>query len=91
MSLSHFRDSITNKLQERVDAAAARAINVRVNVETTSDGYALVQADTLSEARAYAEAAKIVLQEYKRMTEAPETEPAPETEMQTQAKQKDIY
>lgn len=78
MSLSLLRDNITKKLGDRVDAASTRAINMRVNVDSHTDGYALVQADTLAEARTYAEAAKIVQEEYKRLTEAPKIEDAPQ-------------
>lgn len=80
MSLSYLRDAVLKKLQERVDAATMRAINMRVNMESRADGYALSQADSLSEARAYAEAAKLVIEEYKRLTEA---EKMPQTQAET--------
>lgn len=70
MSLSYLRDAVVKKLQERVDAATNRAINMRVNMESRADGYALAQSDALSEARAYAAAQQLVIEEYKRLTEA---------------------
>jgi stage V sporulation protein SpoVS len=69
MTLSFLRDAITKRLQDKVDAAGARAINMRVHTAATADGYALVQVDTLAEARAFAEAVKIVIEEYKRLVE----------------------
>lgn len=74
MSLSHLRDSIIKHLTEAADSAANRAINMRVHAATQADGYALTQADCLSEARTYTEAARIVLAEYKKMTETPVVE-----------------
>ncbi len=74
MSLSILRDAVAKKFQERVDKAAERAINMRVHAESHTDGYALVQADTLAEARAFGEAIKLLTDEYKRLTEAPQTQ-----------------
>lgn len=85
MSLSQFRDSITAKLQDKVDALSTAAINMRVHPEMSSDMYAMLQLDKLAEARAFASAAKIVIDEYKRMTEAPPTEDSPKPQEQVKA------
>lgn len=86
MSLSFFREAISKKLQERVDVASTRAINMRVHAESSADGYALVQADTLAEARAFAEAINIITTEYKRMTETTPTEKEPAKNTQPKEK-----
>lgn len=93
MSLSHYRESITKALQESVDKLAQEAIDMRVHPQMTADTYAMVQVDKLAQARAYADAARIVIKEYKKMTEAPQdgAEPEGETTTAAQAKQKDIY
>lgn len=89
MSLSFLRDAITKALQERVDAATNRAINLRVHAESTADGYALIQADALAEARAFATAAQVVVDEYRKMTEtAVKPEDAP---MAQQQRRENVY
>lgn len=94
MSLSYLRDAVIKRLQDKVDAAAEKAINMRVHQSSTADGYALTQADTLAEARAFAEAQKIIIDEYKRLTDAPETRdetPEAETTAPKQNKETSIY
>lgn len=91
MSLSFFRDALTAKLQERVDAAAGRAINMRVHADSRVDGYALLQTDTLAEARTYAEAAKIVIEEYKRLTETTQSIDSPKLDKPTKQGDNSIY
>jgi hypothetical protein len=71
MSLSHYRDSVTAALQKQVDLLAQSAIDMRVHPEMKSDTYAMVQVDKLAQARAYADAARIVIAEYKKLTEVP--------------------
>ena len=87
MTLAFLRDAITKVLQDRVDALAQSAIDMRVHPEMRSDTYALVQADKLAQARAFAEAAKIVVQEYKKLTEAPAAD-APKDVEQPKVKEK---
>lgn len=62
-------DAVNKRLQGRIDRAVMKAVNMRVHSETRIDAYALEQADTLSEARAFGEAINIVISEYKRLTE----------------------
>lgn len=75
MSLSVFRDSIRNALQERADSATTRAINMRVRPggggipAMSCEEYALMQVDALTEARVYMLAVQVVTDEYRRMTE----------------------
>lgn len=90
MSLSHYRDSMLKRLQTMTDTAANKAINMRIHPQLTADTYALVQADTLSEARAYAEAAKIVIDEYRKLTEATK-DGEPEGDEPKQEKREKIY
>lgn len=70
MSLSYLRDAIIKSLEERADKLANVAINFRVQAVTSTDEYAMNVADTLAQARAYTDAIKIVIAEYKKMTEA---------------------
>ncbi len=75
MSLSYLRDAIIQRLQTEVDRSTNDAVNMRVHLETTSDNYALKQVDTLASARAFATAARVVIEEYQKMVE-PEKNPA---------------
>lgn len=84
MSLSFLRDAIVKSLQERVDARVNAAVNIRPRPASTdldamtSDEYAMQAVDMLAEARAYGEAARVVIAEYNRMVE-PEKTQAEET------------
>lgn len=69
MSLSYLRDAIVQRLQTEVDKATNDAVNMRVHQESTSDNYALKQVDTLAAARAFAAAARVVIEEYAKMVE----------------------
>lgn len=91
MSLSHFRDSINAKFQDKIDGAAQRAINMRVHANTRVDGYAMIQADTLAEARAFGEAMNIVTAEYKRMTETIQSVEKPQLEPTSKPGDNSIY
>lgn len=88
MSLAHLRDSISAALQKEVDALAQSAIDMRVHPGMTADTYAMVQVDKLAEARALAKAQRIVIQEYKKMTETPKESGAEQKgEQQTKARE----
>ena len=92
MSLSHYRDSITECLQKQIDLLAQQAIDMRVHPSMSSDTYALVQVDKLAQARAYADAARIVIAEYKRMTETPaQQDETQEKGDQPEKKEKPLY
>lgn len=79
MSLSQFRESINKRLGEEADKLANEVIDMRVHPEFRADSYALVQVDKLAQARAFAKAAQIITQEYKRLTESPSEQAAPNT------------
>lgn len=90
MSLSHFRDSIVARLEKRATELAQTVIDFRVQQVTSVDQYALIQSDLLAQSRALSEAARIVVAEYKRLTEVAET-PAEPSPMLKQKKDEPVY
>lgn len=82
MSLSFLRESIIKSLQERTDKLAQSAIDMRVHHEMSADTYAMLQIDILAQARAYADAMRVVTAEYKKLTES--DAPVPEIEKKQQ-------
>lgn len=88
MSLSHYRDAISARLQESVDKLCQSAIDMRVHHEMTADTYAMVQIDLLAQARALADARRIVIAEYKRLTEVADKE---EVKEKQQEKSESVY
>ncbi len=87
MSLAYLRDGIIKRLQRETDALGQAAIDMRVHSQISADTYAMMQVDRLAEARALARAAKIVIEEYKRLTETPQTEDEPQSAAQKQTKE----
>lgn len=88
MSLSYLRDNILKALQELVDARTNDAINMRPRyadpsmAAMTTGEYAMQQINTLAEARALALAARIVADEYKKITQPEKTGEKEKTEAQ---------
>lgn len=77
MSVIAYRDAVLQRLQDRCDALTQRAVDARVQAFPSADVFALTQADTLAEARAFAMAHQILREEYKRLYETVEEKTAP--------------
>lgn len=90
MSLSHYRDSICKELQALAESKTNDALNLRASFGVPADQYAMVQVDRLAMARAFLEATKVVVEAYKRLTEAPAM-PAEPSPMVKQKKEESVY
>lgn len=84
MSLDFLRQSIVKALEDAATERTNRAINMRANIGIPADQYAMMQAQTLAEAFALQQAARIVNAEYKKMTDPPKEAPANDEKPQQQ-------
>ncbi len=74
MSLDAFRQNCTQALQDRADLCSTQAIGITASAVTSTDQYAMHQIERLAMARAYLDAQKIILAEFKKLTQ-PEQKP----------------